>query len=76
MKKSKFKVGELVKVVRGGPTSALVPEIDGCLGIILSHHVWQGSEDPIDRYCIVLIAGEQYDIWEYGLKKVNSKIRK
>ncbi len=69
---SEFKVGDLVKVI-GHTVGDPHWNVDGCLGVVLSQHFWEDSEEPEDRYCMVLIAGEQYDIWEHDLEKVNAK---
>lgn len=61
---NKFKAGDLVKVHDVGL------KVFAHLGIVLSQHTWEDSEDPDDRYCMVLIADEQYDIWEHDLEKV------
>lgn len=68
---SKFKVGDLVKPTVAAAVGAGAPT--AYLGIVLSQHTWEDSEDPNDRYCMVLIAGKQYDIWEHDLEKVNAK---
>jgi len=66
---SKFKVGDLAKVISHGMGDHYW-NVQGCLGVVLSQHTWEDSEEPEDRYCMVLIAGEQYDIWEHDLEKV------
>ena len=65
---SKFKVGDLAKVIAHGVGHH--PGVGGCLGVVLSQHTWADSEEPEDRYCMVLIAGKQYDVWEHDLEKV------
>jgi len=66
---SKFKVGDLAKVI-AHMSDHHYAHLEGRLGVVLSQHFWEASEDPDDRYCMVLIAGEQYDIWEHDLEKV------
>jgi hypothetical protein len=66
-----FQAGDLVKTTTRYDRNGQM--VQDSLGIVLSQHVWKDSEDPEDRYYIVLITGKQYDIWEYGLEKVNAK---
>jgi hypothetical protein len=68
---SKFKVGDLVKPPEYGVVERVCAGAPPAyLGIVLSQHSWEDSEDPDDRYCMVLIAGKQYDVWEHDLEKV------
>ena len=69
---SRFKVGDLAKVIAHGMSDPR-GYLEGRLGVVSSQHSWEDSEDPNDRYCMVLIAGEQYDIWEHDLENVNAK---